>query len=66
MVGPSSVTSPGLIPGRFMIGTTAPLMTGNCTKLFLAISSGISGMSVAPKVTVLAVICLMPPPEPID
>ena len=66
MVGPSSVTSPGLMPGKFRIGTTAPLMTGNCTKLFLAMSSGTIGLSVAPKVTVLAMICLMPPPEPID
>src|SRR5271170_6380795 len=30
MVGPSSVTSPGLIPGKLRIGTTAPLITGNC------------------------------------
>ena len=29
-------------------------------------SSGTIGLSVAPKVTVLAMICLMPPPEPID
>ena len=28
--------------------------------------AGCSGMSEAPKVTVLALICLMPPPEPMD
>ena len=33
---------------------------------FLSKVSPESGMSVAPNVTVLAVICLMPPPEPID
>ena len=29
MVGPSSTSSPGLMPGKLTSGTTAPLMTGN-------------------------------------
>ena len=32
----------------------------------LAISSSDIGASLAPKSTVFSVICLMPPPEPID
>src|SRR5262249_53374748 len=47
-------------------GTTPPITVGNCTSPSLASSSALSGMSEAPKVTVLALICLMPPPDPID
>ena len=49
-----------------MTGTTPPITVGNWTRPYFSSSSGFSGASVAPKVTVLALICLMPPPEPID
>jgi len=42
------------------------MIIGNWIRPFLSSSSSPSGLSVAPKVTVLASICLMPPPEPID
>jgi hypothetical protein len=42
------------------------MIAGNCTSPFFCRSSAFIGMSDAPKSTVLAVICLMPPPEPID
>jgi hypothetical protein len=65
-VGPSRVTSPCLMPSIFTTGTTPPSTVGNWTRPAFCSSSAFSGMSVAPKVTVLAWICLMPPPEPID
>ena len=65
-VGPSSVMSPLLMPSRLTTGTTPPITVGNWMTPFFSSSSGFSGMSEAPKVTVRAVICLMPPPEPID
>ena len=43
-----------------------PITVGNWVRPSLSSSSGLSGMSDAPKSTVLAVICLMPPPEPMD
>ena len=61
---PVSFTWPGLIPGRFTTGTTPPMTVGNMAKPPVARSSGFSGLSVAPKSTVPAVICRMPPPEP--
>ena len=54
------------MPLMFTTGTTPPMIIGNCTRPAAFRSSGFSGMSEAPKVTVLALICLMPPPEPID
>jgi len=50
----------------FTTGTTPPMIIGNCTRPAALSSSGFSGMSEAPKVTVFALICLMPAPEPID
>ena len=64
--GPVNVISPELTPLRLYTGTTPPMMAGNCIRPFLSRSSGFIGMSDAPKSTVLDVICLMPPPEPID
>ncbi len=46
--------------------TSPPMTGGNWVRPFAASSSGFSGMSEAPKSTVLAVIWAMPPPEPID
>jgi hypothetical protein len=57
---------PGVTPSRFTTGTTPPMMAGNCTRPFFSRSSPFKGMSEAPKSTVFAVICLMPPPEPMD
>ena len=65
-VGPSSVSSPDLTPSTLITGTTPPRTIGNWIRPALSSSAALSGMSVAPKVTVLAWICLMPPPEPID
>jgi hypothetical protein len=42
------------------------MIAGNWTRPFCRRSSAFIGMSEAPKSTVFAVICLMPPPEPID
>ena len=50
----------------FTIGTTPPMIAGNCTSPDFSRSSALSGMSDAPKSTVLALICAIPPPEPID
>jgi len=50
----------------FTTGTTPPMIIGNCTSPASFSSSGFKGMSVAPNVTVFALICLIPPPEPID
>ena len=43
-----------------------PMIIGNCNRPAAFRSSGFNGISEAPKVTVLALICLMPPPEPMD
>ena len=47
--------------------TTAPITVGMCwMPAARPISSALIGASLAPKSTVFSVICLMPPPEPID
>jgi hypothetical protein len=51
---------------RFTTGISPPMTVGNWIRPAFLSSSGFSGMSEAPKVTVLAWICLMPPPDPID
>jgi len=43
-----------------------PITSGNWTSPDFLSSSGFSGASDAPKSTVAALICAMPPPEPID
>ena len=63
---PVSLIWPDFTPGRLTTGTTPPTTVGNWMKPLVARSSGFSGLSVAPKSTVLAVIWRMPPPEPID
>ena len=50
----------------FTTGTTPPMIIGNCSSPADFRSSGFKGMSDAPKVTVFALICLMPPPDPMD
>ena len=45
-VGPSNTSSPGLMPARCTTGVIEMITCGNCTKPFLATSSGFSGMSV--------------------
>ena len=52
---PSSTSSPGLTPSRLMIGTMPPITIGNCTRPFFSRSASDIGLSVAPKVTVLAI-----------
>jgi hypothetical protein len=54
------------MPSIFTIGTTPPMIAGNCTRPACCRSSAFSGMSDAPKSTVFALICAIPPPEPID
>ena len=49
-----------------MTGTTPPMTVGHCARPSFCSCSPLSGMSLAPKLTVFEVICLMPPPEPID
>ncbi len=61
-----SFNSPGRMPGRFTTGTTPPMIMGNCIRPASSSSAGFSGASDAPKSTVLALICLIPPPEPMD
>ena len=53
---------------RLYTTTTAPSAVGICRIApgSFPISSSDIGASVAPKSTVPAVICLIPPPEPID
>jgi hypothetical protein len=60
------VIAPSPMPLMLYTGTTPPMMAGNCIRPCFSRSAGFIGMSEAPKFTVLAVICLMPPPEPID
>ena len=63
---PEELKEAGLVQFPMTTGTTPPMTVGNCMTPILSSSSGFSGMSDAPKVTVRAPICLMPPPEPID
>jgi hypothetical protein len=65
-VSPSNTSSPGFTPSRFTTGTMPPITIGHWTRPSFSSWSALSGASVAPKVTVLAWICLIPPPEPID
>ena len=65
-VGPSITRSPGFTPSTLMTGTMPPITIGNWARPNSSSSLPGSGASDAPKVTVLALICLMPPPEPID
>jgi hypothetical protein len=65
-VGPSITRSPDLTPSMFTTGTMPPMTMGNWARPDSSSSLPGSGASEAPKVTVLALICLMPPPEPID
>ena len=65
-VGPSRVRLPGFTPSRFTTGTMPPMIMGNWSRPLSCSSLVSNGLSVAPKVTVLALTCLMPPPEPID
>ena len=65
-VSPSSVRSPDLTPSRLTTGTSPPITVGNWIRPALLSSADFNGMSEAPNVTVLFMICLMPPPEPID
>ncbi len=54
-------------PSRFTTGTMPPITIGHWMRSPSAASSfAVSGTSEAPKATVRAVICLIPPPEPID
>ncbi len=66
IVGPSSVMSPAFSPGKLTTSTSPPITGGNCVSPSFASTSGFNGMSEAPKSTVFAVICAMPPPDPID
>ena len=56
----------GLDARKLTTGTTPPITVGNWVRPAAASSLGVSGLSVAPKATVLALIWAMPPPEPID
>ena len=62
---PLSTSWLAAMPGRCTTGTIEITTCGNCTRWFLTMSSCISGLSELAKSTVLASICLMPPPEPI-
>ena len=66
ITSPVSLSLPGSIPGMFTTATTPPITVGNWTRPSFSRAGPFSGASVAPKSTVLAWICLMPPPEPID
>ena len=63
---PVRVTAPDAKPFTLYTMTSPPMMAGNCMSPYLSSSSGFIGMSEAPNCTVFGVICLMPPPEPID
>ncbi len=58
--------APEAMPGRLTTGTTPPMTIGNWTSPALASSSALSGASDAPKSTVFALICVIPPPDPMD
>ncbi len=62
--GPSSVRSPDLTLPTLITGTTPPSKVGNWMSPNWSSSAPLSGMSVAPKVTVLSWICRMPAAEP--
>ena len=66
ITGPVIRSSPGLKPSKLITGTVPPMMAGNCTCPCLSKLSPDTGASVAPKSTVLALICLIPPELPID
>ena len=65
-VGPSSTSWPGFTPGTLTTGTMPPITTGNWARPAAFSSREVSGLSVAPKVTVFALIWAIPPPEPIE
>ena len=64
--GPVSLIWPGWMPLMLTTGTTPPITVGNCTKPSLASASSLSGMSDAPKSTVLLRIWFSPAPDPTD
>jgi hypothetical protein len=64
--GPVRRILPGATPGTLTTGTTPPITDGNWPRPNFASSSGFIGASEEPKSTVAALICAMPPPEPID
>jgi len=64
--GPVSFSCPELRPGTFTTATMPPITIGNCARPDWASSSLASGWSVAPKSTVPAFTCEIPPPDPID
>ncbi len=63
-VTPSSFSLPDSMPGRLKTMVTPPITVGTCTSLAASSSFSERGASVPPKSTVLALICLMPPEEP--
>ncbi len=65
-VAPSKCNWPAWMPLMLTTGTTPPMIMGNCMSPEAFRSSGFKGMSEAPNVTVFALICLMPPPDPMD
>ena len=63
--GPLSLSFAGA-PFRLYERSVAPSAQGSWTQSLQADAwSGVSGASLAPKSTVRAVICAIPPPEPI-
>jgi hypothetical protein len=65
---PTPAVGPAIpIAGELTLtGTTPPITDGNCASPASSSSVGESGLSDEPKITVPALICAMPPPEPID
>ncbi|GBE10057.1 hypothetical protein BMS3Abin12_00615 [bacterium BMS3Abin12] len=61
-----SLSSPAFTPGTFTTATTPPMICGHWISPYRSRSAGFMGASEAPKSTVRALICLIPPPEPID
>src|SRR6516165_9558159 len=70
--GPVKRISPDSTSSMFTIGTTPPMTSGNCPISSLFNSSGLSGMSLAPKSTaafenaqdIISVAFLMDPSDP--
>ncbi len=60
--------NPLFTPSALYVTTTAPMTVGKCRILPGAACScsSVIGPSLAPKSTVCSVICLIPPPLPID
>ena len=54
------------MPAWLTTGTMPPITCGHWIRPAASSSSGFSGWSLRANVTVRALICLMPPPEPID